>query len=346
MSGDDAVAWIDFELPANLIAQYPSSERTRSRLLVVGEQPNQFDEVKFADLCQLLSPDDLVVCNDSRVIAARMEGRKPTGGRVEVFIERIIDADCIWAQASASRPIKTGDQIVVGQRHVLTVTGRRRDLFVLAADGTISAWEMAERFGRIPLPPYIRRATEDLDTARYQTVYAKRPGSVAAPTAGLHFSEKLLDDIHCQDIEVSYLTLHVGAGTFAPIRENQVNQHVLHSERFEITPALCESIDRCKARGGRVIAVGTTVVRTLEHAAMADGSVRPASGETSLFIKPGFQFKIVDAMITNFHLPRSTLLMLVCAFAGSMRVQAAYRHAIAGAFRFYSYGDAMLISRQ
>ncbi len=346
MSGDDSTAWIDFDLPANLIAQYPSSERTQSRLLAVGEQPNQFKEVKFADLCQLLSPHDLIVCNDSRVIAARMEGRKRTGGRVEVFIERIVDADLIWAQASANRPIKTGDQIIVGQQHALTVTGRRRDLFVLAVDATISAWALVERFGRIPLPPYVRRATEYLDYIRYQTVFARQPGSVAAPTAGLHFSEKLLDDIHRKGIEVSYLTLHVGAGTFAPIREDHIEQQVLHSERFEITPALCESIDRCKSRGGRVVAVGTTVVRTLEHAALTDGSVRPASGETCLFIKPGFQFKVVDAMITNFHLPRSTLLMLVCAFAGGARVQTAYRHAISQEFRFYSYGDAMLIARQ
>ena len=342
---ETAISRFDFDLPSDLIAQYPCENRTQSRLLVVGDESVPVCQLKFADLSRVLMPGDLIVCNDSRVIPARIDAKKTTGGRVELLIERIVESHRVWVQAKARRSLRIDDRIIVGGQIELIVRERRRDLFVLELDHAMTAWQLVEKFGRIPLPPYIKRETEAIDRDRYQTVYAKSSGSVAAPTAGLHFSEALLDELTGLGIEVAYLTLHVGAGTFAPIRHSDVNEHVLHSEQYEITPALCESVLNCKARGGRVIAVGTTVVRALEQAAMNNGKIEPSHGETSLFIKPGFQFNAVDALVTNFHLPRSTLLMLVCAFAGRDRVLTAYRYAVSEKFRFYSYGDAMYISR-
>jgi len=344
MSATLDISQFDYELPDDLIALYPSKERTRSRLLIADGSADGFAQMEFSEIGSLLRENDLLVCNDTRVIPARLKAVKLTGGRVEILVERIVDRKTIWAQAKCSRPLRIGDQVVIENGPRLTLGARRRDLFVFAADGDQDVREVIERCGKIPLPPYIRREVNREDTVRYQTVYARNPGSVAAPTAGLHFSENLLEKLGENGIEVEFLTLHVGAGTFAPVRDGNLHNHELHAERYEIPHRICEKIQHCKNSNGRVIAVGTTVVRALEHAVRKDALPRPSIGETCLFIKPGFRFKVVDALITNFHLPRSTLLMLVCAFGGTSRVLAAYQHAVSEGFRFYSYGDAMYIT--
>ena len=344
MAESSDITQFDFDLPARQIARRPANERSHSRLLIVDDQPGRFRESAFADLCSVLHPGDLLVCNDTRVIPARIQALKPTGGRVEILVERIVSANRIWAQAKARKPLKVGDIIVVSERFTLEVKQRRRDLFVFDLLGDHDSWQMIHSCGTVPLPPYIDREADLEDAVRYQTVYAKTPGSVAAPTAGLHFSEQLIDTVADHGVDIGYLTLHVGAGTFAPIRDGNLQNHQLHKEQYEIPSQLCEQIQNCKTNGGRVVAVGTTVVRALEHAMTENLLLDPSSGETSLFIKPGFPFKVIDALITNFHLPRSTLLMLVCAFGGTSRVLAAYRHGVSNRFRFYSYGDAMYIT--
>ena len=333
----------DFELPPERIAQYPTADRTQSRLLLVGRDGREFPEFEFSQLDQILRPGDLLVCNDSKVIAARLEGRKESGGRVEILVERIVDAHGIWAQIKSRRPCRIGTQIIVGGQHRLTVQGRVRDLFVLTAEGQVDVGYLIDQFGRIPLPPYIKRAADNKDKARYQTVYAQSPGSVAAPTAGLHFDEQLIKKLDERGVQMAFVTLHVGAGTFAPMRNDALEHNTLHSERYNISKATSELIKETRHNGGRVIAVGTTSMRVLETATALDGVIRPCSGETNIFIKPGFVFRVVDALITNFHLPRSTLMVLVCAFGGTERMLEAYRYAIEHGFRFYSYGDAMFI---
>ncbi|MFT4047407.1 MAG: tRNA preQ1(34) S-adenosylmethionine ribosyltransferase-isomerase QueA [Solimonas sp.] len=331
-----------YELPEALIAQHPTAVRSASRLLHVG---SGLADRMVIDLPGLLAPGDLVIFNDTRVIPARVFGRKPTGGHVEVFVERVLDAHEFLAQLGVSKKPKAGGTIEVGDER-LTVLGRDDDLFRLRYDDDDGVTAFLERAGRLPLPPYIAHAPDAVDAERYQTLFAREPGAVAAPTAGLHFDAALLQALAGRGIETATLTLHVGAGTFQPVRVDDLSEHRMHSERYAVDAQLCAQIEAARARGGRVVAIGTTVTRALESAAAAQdriGTLRPQSGETRLFITPGYRFRVIDLLLTNFHLPESTLLMLVCAFGGYERMMAAYRHAVAGRYRFFSYGDAMLV---
>ena len=336
----------DFALPPELIAQHPTGERTASRLLHVGGRA--LNERRFSDLPQLIAPGDLLVFNDTRVIKARLFGHKESGGRVEVMIERIVDARHAVAQVRASKSPKPGSRIVVADAFALKVCGRTgaaSEFFALELVGDGDLYALTEAHGHLPLPPYITHAAQSEDEARYQTVFARNAGAVAAPTAGLHFDDALLAQLGERGAELAWLTLHVGAGTFQPVRTHHVAEHQMHAERFDIPPATIDAITRTHARGGRVVAVGTTSLRALEAAA-ANGELAAGAAETRLFITPGYRFRVVDRLITNFHLPKSTLLMLVSAFAGSEAIRAAYRHAIAERYRFFSYGDAMLLERE
>ncbi|MEQ1439395.1 tRNA preQ1(34) S-adenosylmethionine ribosyltransferase-isomerase QueA [Fontimonas sp. SYSU GA230001] len=336
-----------YDLPPELIAQHPAPRRSASRLLHVGRGDALHDR-RIADLPGLLSAGDLLVFNDTRVIPARLFGRKPTGGRVEILVERVLDAHEFIAQLGVSKKPKAGGTILVGDADRLTVLGRNEDLFRLRYEGGDGVLAFLERAGRLPLPPYITHDPDAEDRERYQTVFAREPGAVAAPTAGLHFDEELLAAVRARGVETATLTLHVGAGTFQPVRVEDLAQHRMHAERYSIGPELCAALVRVRERGGRVVAVGTTVTRALESAALAqdrEATLLPASGETRLFITPGFRFRVVDRLLTNFHLPESTLMMLVCAFGGYERVMRAYRHAVAQRYRFFSYGDAMLLDR-
>ena len=327
-----------YDLPAELVAQQPLPERSASRLLVVHHDSRE--DRRFADLPRLLRAGDLLVLNDTRVIRARLHGHKPTGGQVEMLLERITGAHTATAQIKTSRSPRDGAELCLANGSSARVLGRHGSLFLLEFNTDIEP--LLEAHGEVPLPPYIRRSAAPEDRARYQTVYAREDGSVAAPTAGMHFDADLLQELHERGIKTAFVTLHVGIGTFAPVRTQRIEHHRLHSEWCRVTPELCAHIQRSRQQGGRVVAVGTTTVRALESAA-ADGKLRPFDGETSLFIRPGFRFRVVDTLITNFHLPESSLLMLVCAFAGRDRVLAAYRHAVTQRYRFFSYGDAMLI---
>ena len=327
-----------YDLPAELIAQQPLPERTASRLLAV--DGDSMEDRHFSDLPGLLRAGDLLVLNDTRVIRARLRGRKPTGGRVEMLLERITGTRTATAQLKASRSPAEGTELSLSNGTSAHVLGRHGPLFRLEFNTDIEP--LLEAYGEVPLPPYIRRSAAPEDQARYQTVYARDDGSVAAPTAGLHFDSELLQALHGRGVKTAFLTLHVGIGTFAPVRTLRIEDHRLHSEWCRVTPELCAQIQQARQQGGRVVAVGTTTVRALESAAI-DGEPKPFNGDTSLFIRPGFRFRVVDAVITNFHLPESSLLMLVCAFAGRERMLAAYRHAVAQRYRFFSYGDAMLI---
>ncbi len=334
----------DFPLPPELIAQHPAAERTGSRLLhVCGAQ--HIDR-RFADLPTLLKAGDLLVFNDTRVIKARFFGVKESGGRVEIMLERIIDANHALCQIRASKAPKPGSKLTLADAFTVTMTGRAGadgDFFVLELTEGGDFWELAEQYGKLPLPPYIEHPAEGTDETRYQTVYARQPGAVAAPTAGLHFDDAMLDTLRAMGVETAFLTLHVGAGTYRPMRVEKIADHRMHSERFEIPPATADAIALTRAAGGRVIAVGTTSLRALESAGNPDGSVRVGGAETDIFITPGYHFQVVDRLITNFHLPKSTLLMLVSAFAGYDAIRAAYAHAVAERYRFFSYGDAMLL---
>ena len=334
----------DFDLPEELIAQYPAPERDTSRLLLLDGETGGYSDRHFSDLVSLVNPGDLLVFNDTRVIPARLFGRKATGGRVEILVERLLDRDRCLAHVQASKTPKEGSRIILEGGVELQVGGRRDDLFELnMADGQALP-DVLEQQGHTPLPPYIRRTDEALDADRYQTVYARRPGAVAAPTAGLHFTQELIEELENKSVECVYVTLHVGAGTFQPVREDDIENHRMHSEWFEISETVCEQVNAAKRAGRRVIAVGTTSVRCLESAILGN-RLQPFRGETDIFIYPGFEFRAVDAMITNFHLPGSTLLLLVCAFAGRANILRAYRHAVEAGYRFFSYGDAMFISR-
>jgi S-adenosylmethionine:tRNA ribosyltransferase-isomerase len=330
----------DYVLPPELIAQTPAPERDASRLLVVGHASLRHG--RFTDLPGLLRPGDLLVLNDTRVIKARLHGEKDSGGQAEILVERIEDARVALCQVRVSKPLKVGRTLRVGP-HLLAVLGREGDFYRLRFPAP--ALDVLEACGEVPLPPYIERAAAGEDASRYQTVYGRAPGAVAAPTAGLHFTPELLAQLPGLGVEVATVTLHVGAGTFQPVRVEDLAAHRMHFERYEVGPAAADAIARCRARGGRVVAVGTTVVRTLESVAGPDGAVAPGGGETDLFITPGYRFRVVDALVTNFHLPKSTLLMLVCAFAGYRRVLAAYAAAVAAGYRFFSYGDAMFLER-
>jgi S-adenosylmethionine:tRNA ribosyltransferase-isomerase len=333
----------DFHLPEELIAQHPLAERSASRLLHV--RADRLDDRTFADVEQLLAPGDVLVFNDTRVIKARLLGVKATGGKVEALIERVLEPTLALALVRTSHRPATGTRFSFGDA-TATVEGRRDDFFVLRFDRDVLA--VLERHGHVPLPPYIGHADTDADAERYQTVYAARPGAVAAPTAGLHFTQALLDRLRARGVHTVNLTLHVGAGTFQPVRAHRVADHRMHSEWYEITDASAGAVNAALRDGRRVVAVGTTSLRALESAAVDEaGGVRVAAGgrDTALFITPGFRFRVVSALITNFHLPRSTLLMLVSAFAGLERMRDAYAHAVAQRYRFFSYGDAMLLER-
>jgi S-adenosylmethionine:tRNA ribosyltransferase-isomerase len=332
----------DFTLPEGLVAQHPPAERTASRLLHV-PRAGQIQDLQFSALETLLAPGDLLVLNDTRVIPSRLFGRKHSGGRIEMLMERILGERRARVQLRASHAAKTGGEIEFEGGLRAAVVGRDSEFFILEFDQPIEA--ALRRFGHVPLPPYIKRADVMADRERYQTVYAASPGAVAAPTAGLHFDAALLGRLRARGVLIGTLTLHVGAGTFMPVRETQVEAGRLHAECLDVPAAVCEAVSVARRGGGRVIAVGTTVTRALESAARS-GSLRPVQGETDLFIMPGFRFNVVDVMLTNFHLPRSSLLMLVCAFGGTEQVRAAYRHAIDAGYRFFSYGDAMLLEAQ
>lgn len=332
-----------FELPPEAIAQYPLPERGASRLLVLDGTTGQFVDRWFRDLPSLLRPGDLLVVNDTRVIPARLYARKESGGRVEILIERLLGTHDALAQLRASKPVRPGSVLRVAADTHLQVGARHAGFVAVRAQEAPFA-TVLERYGHTPLPPYIQRADEPSDAERYQTVYARQPGAVAAPTAGLHFDTALLSRLEAQGIARASLTLHIGAGTFQPVRAAQIEEHTMHAEWLEVSAALCAQVAETQARGGRVVAVGTTVVRALETAA-AGGRLCPFQGDTRLFIYPGYRFRVVDALLTNFHLPESTLLMLVAAFAGHAPVMAAYRHAVAQGYRFFSYGDAMFLTR-
>lgn len=332
-----------FDLPPELIAQEALADRSASRLLAVAAAEGaQHRDLFFTDLPGLLRPGDLLVGNDSRVVPARLFGRKASGGKVELLLERQLDDREALVQLRSSHAPKAGNLLEFSQGVTAEVLGRQDEFFRLRFSAPLAPLLDAE--GHVPLPPYIRRQDQPGDRARYQTVFARQPGSVAAPTAGLHFDERLLAELAARQIDFRTLTLHVGAGTFAPLRPEQLRTGRLHAERLEVTPELGAAVAACRARGGRVVAVGTTAMRGLETAG-ASGELRPFRGETTLFIRPGYRFRIVDAIVTNFHLPGSSLLMLVGAFGGPGRVMAAYRHAVAARYRFFSYGDAMFLER-
>lgn len=335
-----------FDLPPELIAQFPSQQRTASRLLVLDGNTGVVEDKKFTDLLSLMSPDDLLVFNNTKVIPARLLGYKDSGGKIEVLVERVLDDKRVLAHVRSSKSPAVGRRLRLEQQFELEVLSRQEALFELGlVEQQEKITELLEKYGRLPLPPYIERdvATEDKD--RYQTVYAQRTGAVAAPTAGLHFDQAMLDQIAQLGIETAQVTLHVGAGTFQPVRVDDIKSHQMHSERIEVTQEVCDKIEKTKARGGRVIAVGTTSVRSIESAAQ-NGSIKPYNGETDIFIYPGYQFRYIDAMITNFHLSESTLLMLVSAFSGRENILAAYQHAIDNKYRFFSYGDATFLTRK
>ena len=332
------VSDFQYRLPDALIARYPAEPRTASRLLVVGR--DRLRDARFADLPACLRPGDLLVLNDTRVVRARLVGRKPTGGRVEVFVERIEGRSRLLARVRASKGLRPGDKVELGPEVRGVCIGREGEFHRIELDRP--AVEVLERHGRVPLPPYLRRPAEPSDAERYQTVYARRAGAVAAPTAGLHFDAAMLDRLSAGGVATATLTLHVGSGTYQPIRADDSAGHRMHGEEVDVPERLCEQVEDAKARGGRVVAVGTTCVRALETACQC-GRLGPWSGTTHLFIRPGYEFRCVDALLTNFHQPRSTLLLLVAAFAGRDRVLDAYRHAVAKGYRFLSFGDAMFL---
>ncbi len=334
----------DYELPEELIALHPPERRGDSRLLALGVQSDVPRDLRFCDLPGLLRPGDLLVFNDTRVIPARLWGRKATGGRVEVLVERITGRHEALAHVRASKSPKPGVVLHLEGGVEVEVMGRVGVLFALRFAGPAPVLELLERHGHVPLPPYLARVDTAEDRERYQTVFARRPGAVAAPTAGLHFDRAMLDRLAAAGVAQAFVTLHVGAGTFQPVRVTEVEEHEMHAEWLQVPEETVAAVAEARARGGRVVAVGTTAVRALESAA-AGGELRPFEGETRLFVYPGYRFRVVDAMVTNFHLPRSTLLMLVSAFAGRERVLAAYRHAVAHRYRFFSYGDAMWLER-
>jgi S-adenosylmethionine:tRNA ribosyltransferase-isomerase len=332
----------DYPLPPELIAQAPLPERSASRLLWL--RGSVCEDRSFRELPALLAAGDLLVMNDTRVLHARLFGRKATGGRVEVLIERVIAAHEALAQVRASKPPRPGSRLRLEEAFEVETLERDGEFYRLRFPA--DAVELIERYGRLPLPPYIEREASPADEERYQTVFARNHGSVAAPTAGLHFDAPLLMRLMAGGVKIAYLTLHVGAGTFQPVRVTNLAEHKMHTERYHLPRATAAAVAETKARGGRIVAVGTTSLRALEAAANADGTLKVGAGETALFITPGYRFKVVDALITNFHLPKSTLLMLVSAFGGLENIRAAYRHAIEHGYRFFSYGDAMLIERQ
>jgi S-adenosylmethionine:tRNA ribosyltransferase-isomerase len=332
-----------FELPEGQIAQMPLPGRSDSRLLTLARENGAVRDRKFTDLLSLLEPGDLLVRNNTRVIPARLFARKETGGKVEILLERINSERHCIAQLRSSKSPRPGTRLVLENGSIIQVTGRHNSFFTLELTDSGSIADQLKAVGHMPLPPYIHRADEVEDRERYQTVYAKSPGAVAAPTAGLHFDTDLLQALSAHGVETTEVTLHVGAGTFQPVRVENIEDHQMHAEYLEVGEDCVQAVEAAKNRGSRVIAVGTTAVRSLETAAQ-NGSLDTFGGESRLFIYPGYRFRVIDGMITNFHLPESTLLMLVCAFAGTHETLAAYQHAVREDYRFFSYGDAMFVA--
>ncbi len=332
----------NYFLPEHLIARYPLPERTASRLLCLDGE-GKVEHRQFTDLLDIVHSGDLLVFNDTRVIPARLFGKRETGGKVEVMIERLLDSHHCLAHVRASNKVPDGSKLFFDDGGELVVTGRHQDLYQLESSSTLPLIELLENQGHMPLPHYMERQDEKLDKVRYQTVYAKNQGAVAAPTAGLHFDETMLEKLTAKGVEMDFVTLHVGAGTFQPVRADNIQDHKMHAEYIEVSESLCQKITRVRASGGKIIAVGTTSVRCLETAAK-DGTLKPYQGDTDIFIYPGYEFKVIDQLLTNFHLPQSSLIMLISAFAGRENVMNAYEQAIEEQYRFFSYGDAMLLS--
>ena len=346
-----------FELPDHLIAQYPLPERGASRLLTLARGSGELEDKGFNDLPGLIEPGDLLVFNDTRVIPARLSGYKTSGGRVEILVERVLDERSFLAQVRASKSPKPGSQLLISDHcsadnadllgvsadaPKIDVIAREGEFFRLAVGANQLLSDLLTQYGHMPLPPYISRPDEVLDQSRYQTVYARNEGAVAAPTAGLHFDHSMIESLRARGVDVAWVTLHVGAGTFQPVRVDDISEHHMHTEQVAVSRQVCEQVRATRARGGRVIAVGTTVVRCLETASQ-HGEIQAFYGDTNIFITPGYHFRSVDALLTNFHFPESTLLMLVCAFAGHESTLRAYRHAVEQQYRFFSYGDAMFL---
>lgn len=332
----------DYYLPEELIAQKPLAQRCASRLLRVSPLEGDITNGQFKDIIDFLNPGDLLVFNDTRVVPARLFGQKQTGGKIEVLVERILDDQTLLAHIRSSKSPKPGAVLLLEEQISCVMNEREGALFKLTQVSTKSWLDLLNEYGHMPLPPYIERPDDEEDLERYQTVYAQKPGAVAAPTAGLHFDQALITELENKGVETAHITLHVGAGTFQPVKVDNIDDHVMHSEWVQVSQQVCDAISRTHAKGNKVVAVGTTVVRSLEAAAM-NGVVKNFEGDVSIFITPGFRFNAVDAMITNFHLPKSTLLMLVSAFAGTELIQQAYQQAVDERYRFFSYGDAMLI---
>ena len=334
----------DYELPPELIAQHPLPERASSRLLHLDGSSGTLSQGRFADLPNYCRAGDLLVFNNTRVIKARLMGRKPSGGAVEVLVERVLDEHRALAHVRASKAPQPGSELTLAEKLRVTVLERRGELFQLRFEAADSVLDLLQRFGAIPLPPYITHIPDADDERRYQTIFAKEAGAVAAPTAGLHFDQTLIDALRAKEVQMAYVTLHVGAGTFQPVRVENLSDHVMHSEWYQVPQETVEAIDRTRVQGGRITAVGTTTLRALEGAAV-NGTLQSGYGETNIFVLPGFGFNVVERLITNFHLPKSTLLMLVSAFGGVEPIRRAYAFAIKDRYRFFSYGDAMLIDR-
>ncbi|WP_100752896.1 tRNA preQ1(34) S-adenosylmethionine ribosyltransferase-isomerase QueA [Vibrio salilacus] len=341
-----------FDLPDELIARYPQPERTASRLLQLDGNSGALQDGTFTDILDQVKPGDLVVFNNTRVIPARMFGRKESGGKLEVLVERVLDDKSILAHVRCSKSPKPGSTILIGENdeYSALMVARHDALFELAFNSDKNVLTVLEEIGHMPLPPYIDRPDEDSDKERYQTVYNQKPGAVAAPTAGLHFDEQLLEKIKAKGVEFAFVTLHVGAGTFQPVKVDKITEHHMHAEYVEVPQQVVDAINATKARGGRIIAVGTTSVRSIESAAQdalnKGTQLAPFFGDTEIFIFPGYEYQLVDCLITNFHLPESTLIMLVSAFAGYENTMNAYKHAVENKYRFFSYGDSMFIKKR
>jgi S-adenosylmethionine:tRNA ribosyltransferase-isomerase len=337
----------DFDLPSELIAQFPTERRTSSRMLYLDSRNDQLQDALFADLPSYLRAGDVMVFNDTEVIKARLSGYRSSGGKVEVMVERVLDDQHVLAFIRASHAPKPGSQLLLADCIPVTVVARDDMLYTLCFKHEKTVTELLACYGQLPLPPYIDRPATTVDEARYQTVYAKNTGAVAAPTAGLHFDDNMLEKLRAMGVIIAYVTLHVGAGTFQPVRVEHIAEHTMHSETFHIPAATIEAIEHAQNSGGRILAVGTTSLRALEaSASVHNGHLVAGYGDTDIFITPGYQFQVVERLLTNFHLPRSTLLMLVSAFAGMDNTRRAYQHAIANQYRFFSYGDAMLIEKR
>jgi len=344
------VADFSFDLPEELIARYPKADRTASRLMAMDGNTGHIEDLNFLNIIDKLMPGDLLVFNNTRVIPARMFGKKDSGGKVEVLVERLLDDKRFLAHVRASKSPKVGTKILLEDKVYATMVARHDALFELEVSGEQSILSVLEEIGHMPLPPYIDRPDEDSDRERYQTVYNEKPGAVAAPTAGLHFDDALLAAIKAKGIDFAFVTLHVGAGTFQPVRVEEIADHIMHAEYVEVPEDVVKKINSTKSNGGRVIAVGTTSVRSLESAARSaqekGTELKAFYGDTDIFITPGSQFQIIDALVTNFHLSESTLLMLVSAFSGYEHIMQAYQHAIKSSYRFFSYGDAMFLTKR